>query len=122
LAGGANFKAAVTRTGLADLAATRALVFDMFSKLKQGFYVSLLFVCTDNRSYETRGVFVRPGWNRNLRFPLNLGDMKSNTGKPPWKEHSVTFEPRNEVERFSILFYNQSDTGYVKIRPIRRQK
>jgi hypothetical protein len=121
-AGGDKFKAAITRYGVSDLSAVQAIVLDLYSSLKRGFDVSFLFFGKDGAVYETRPLFVRPGWNRNLRFPLNLGDLKSSASNPPWRAHDVTFEPRNAIERFSILFYNQNDTGYVKIGPIRQQK
>jgi hypothetical protein len=81
-----------------------------------------MFFTKDGAAYETRPLFVRPGWNRNLRFPLGLGDMKSSVSKQPWKEYDTSFEPRNALERFSILIYNLSDSGSVKIGAIRFQQ
>jgi hypothetical protein len=119
--GGEKFKAAVARLLDTDLSAAQALVFDAYSDLKSGANVSLLFNCKNDRAFESRPVFVRPGWNRNLRFPLNLGDLKSNASKEPWKNHDTPFEPRNEIERITILIYNLSDSGAMKLGPIRKQ-
>jgi hypothetical protein len=48
--------------------------------------------------------------------------MKSSASKQPWKEHDTAFEPRNAIERFSILFYNLSNGGSAKIGPLRIQQ
>jgi len=120
--GGTKLKAAATRFGNLDLALTQGLVFDLHSSLGRGFSVAVMFFAKDGSAYETRPLFVRPGWNRNLRFPLGLGDMKSSASKQPWKEYDTSFEPRNAVERFSILIYNLSDGGSVKIGAIRCQQ
>lgn len=120
--GGPKDKAALTRNLAANLSAAQALVFDLHSSLGRGFNVSLLFAAKDGKSYETRPVFVRPGWNRNLRFPLNLGDMKSSASRPPWKDYNTPLEPRNSIERVTVLIYNLSDSGTVKLGPIRAQK
>ncbi|MCY3020393.1 MAG: hypothetical protein NTW87_15345, partial [Planctomycetota bacterium] len=73
-------------------------------------------------AYETRPVFVRPGWNRNLRIPLNLGDMKSGASKQPWKEYDTPFEPRNDIQRITFLFYNLGDSGAVKLGPLKLEQ
>jgi hypothetical protein len=121
-AGGTKFKAAVTRNVPIDLAGAQAIVFDLESKLGRGINVALLFVMKDGKAYETRPLFVRPGWNRNLRFPLGQGDFKSSASKEPWKEYDTAFEPRAQVERMSILLYNASDIGAAKIGALRLQK
>jgi hypothetical protein len=120
--GGDKLKAAVTRFGILDLSLTQSLVFDVHSSLARGFNMAVMFFAKDGAAYETRPLFVRPGWNRNLRFPLGLGDMKSSVSKQPWKEYDTSFEPRNALERFSILIYNLSDSGSVKIGAIRFQQ
>ncbi len=119
---GDKFKAAITRFGERDLSKTRALVFDLHSNLAQGLNVSLMFHAKDDKVYESRAVFVRPGWNRNLRFPLEMGDMKSSAGPTPWKAYDTPFEPRNAIDRISVLIYNLNETGMVQIGPIREQK
>ena len=101
---------------------TRALVFDLHSGLTQGLNVSMMFYCKDGKVYESRAVFIRPGWNRNMRFPLEMGDMKSNSGATPWKNYDNPFEPRDKVERIAVLIYNLTETGTVKVGPIREQK
>jgi len=120
--GGTKFKAAVTRNVPQDLSGSQAIVFDMFSSVGSGVNVALLFTAKDGKAYETRPVFVRPGWNRNLRFPLNLGDTKSSASPQPWKEYDTPFEPRNSVERMTVLIYNLGESGAVKIGPIKSQK
>ena len=119
---GEKFKAAITRYGLRDLSQTRALVLDLHSSLAQGLNVSLMFHAKDDKVYESRAVFVRPGWNRNLRFPLEMGDMKSSAGPTPWKSYDTPFEPRNAVDRISVLIYNLNESGTVLVGPIREQK
>jgi hypothetical protein len=119
--GGQKFKAAATRFGQVDLSNSNALVFDLHSSVGRGCNVALLLVSKDGPSYESRPVFVRPGWNRNLRFPLDKGDMKSSASKEPWKEYDTPFEPRNAIERITILIYNLTDSGSVKIGPLRLQ-
>ena len=86
------------------------------------FNVALLFYTKDGRSYETRPIFVRPGLNRNVRFPLDMGDMKSSATTPPWKDYDQPFAPRNTVERVTFLFYNLGENGAVKIGAIKEQK
>ena len=81
-----------------------------------------MFHAKDDKVYESRAVFVRPGWNRNLRFPLEMGDMKSSAGPTPWKAYDMPFEPRNAIDRISVLIYNLNETGMVQIGPIREQK
>jgi hypothetical protein len=119
---GEKFKAAITRASDCDLSATHALVFDLHSTLTQGFNVALLFHRKDGKAFESRVVFVRPGWNRNLRFPLEMGDMKSDAGPQPWKNYDTPFEPRNAIDRMSVLLYNLNESGTVIIGPIREQK
>jgi len=117
--GGPKFKAAITRQVSTDLSNAEALVFDLMSDLKSGCNISLLFNTKDGKAYECRPVFARPGWNRGLRFPLALGDMKSGHSKEPWKEYDTAFEPRNQVERITLLIYNLNEDGAVKMGPIR---
>lgn len=120
--GGTKFKSAVTRFMPCDLSGTRALVFDLNSSLAQGLNVSLLFNTKDGKAYESRAVFVRPGWNRGLRFPLDMGDMKSSASKVPWQAYDTSFEPRKEVERMTILMYNLNESGTIQIGPLYQQK
>jgi len=119
---GAKHKAAVARQGAMDLSKSLALVFDLHSDLKSGCNIALLINTKGGRAYETRPVFSRPGWNRNLRFPLNLGDFKSSASKEPWKEYDTPLEPRDQVERVTVLIYNLTESGAVKIGPLRIQK
>jgi hypothetical protein len=118
--GGTLFKSVITRYGDVDLSKTQALVFDLNSGLAKGINVSLIFWNKDDKAYETRCVFVRPGWNRNLRFPLGMGDFKSASNS--WQKYDAAFEPRNAVARFAIMLYNLTDSGTVLIGPIREQK
>jgi hypothetical protein len=117
--GGEKFKAAITRQLATDLSTAEALVFDLQSDLKSGCNIALLFNTKDGKAYECRPVFARPGWNRGLRFPLALGDMKSSHSKVPWKDYDTPFEPRNQVERITLLIYNLNESGAVKMGPIR---
>ncbi len=116
---GDKFKAAITRFSDTDLSTIHALVFDLHSNLTQGFNVSLLFHSKDGKAYESRAVFVRPGWNRNLRFPLEMGDMKSSASPVPWQNYDQPFDPRNQVDRISVLLYNLNESGNIIVGPIR---
>ncbi|HYG75803.1 MAG TPA: DUF4159 domain-containing protein [Planctomycetota bacterium] len=119
--GGTKHKAAIARNGLIDLSKTQAVVFDLHSDLKSGCNIALLINTKDGKAYETRPVFSRPGWNRNLRFPLNMGDLKSSASKVPWKDYDTPLEPRDQVERITILIYNLTESGAVKIGPLKLQ-
>ena len=119
---GKLFKAAVTRFGNCDFSHTRALVFDIQSDFTHGINVALMFYSKDKSAYESRTVFVRPGWNRNMRFPLDMGDMKSSVSKVPWQNYDTPFEPRGAIERISVLIYNLNEAGTVKVGPLHEQK
>ena len=121
-AGGPKFKAAVTRNASLDLGGVQAVVFDLNSGVQRGLNVSLMFNLKNGKAYETRPVYVRPGWNRNLRFPLNMGDMKSSASPTPWKDYDTAFDAAGGVERMSVLIYNLADGGTAKIGPIELQR
>lgn len=119
---GTKYKAAVTRFGDCDFSKTSALVFDVHSSFPHGLNISLMFYSKDKSAYESRPVFVRPGWNKNIRFPLDMNDMKSSIANEPWKNYNTPFEPRNSIERFSITVHNQKVPGTIRVGPIREQK
>ena len=67
---------------------------------------------------------MRPGWNRNLRFPLDMGDMKSNAGATTLEATADTPARSRAapVDRISILIYNLNESGTVLVGPVREQK
>lgn len=119
--GSAKMKAAVARELDLDLSAAKALVFDLHSSLPHGINAALLYqTAPDFAGFETRPVFVRPGWNRGLRFPLELDDFKSS--KNEWKTYDTPFRPRTHVRRLAILLYNQDAAGTVLLQNLRIEK
>lgn len=118
--GGDNHKAAVEREVNLDLSDAKALVLDLHSSLPHGLNVSVLFHARDGSSYESRPVYVRPGWNRNLRFPLAQGDFKSS--KNEWKAYDQPFEPRTGVLRLAVLLYNLKEDGAAMIDSLRIER
>lgn len=118
--GGDNHKAAVEREVNLDLSDAKALVLDLHSSLPHGLNVSVLFHARDGSSYESRPVYVRPGWNRNLRFPLAQGDFKSS--KNEWKAYDQPFEPRTGVLRLAVLLYNLNEDGAAMIDSLRIER
>lgn len=118
--GGDKHKAAVEREVNLDLGDAKAVVLDLHSSLTHGLNVSILFHTRDGSSYESRPVYVRPGWNRNLRFPLAQGDFKSS--KNEWKAYDQPFEPRTGVLRLAVLFYNLNEDGAAMIDSLRIER
>jgi len=119
--GGDKAKAAVGRNVELDLANAKALVLDLHSSMKQGFNVAILYQTRpDWTGFESRPVFVRPGANKNLRFPLALDDFKSS--KTDWKQYDTAFKPRGQVSRITILLYNLENNGEVSIDNLRIEK
>lgn len=118
---GEKFKAAVARNVELDLASAKSLVLDLHSALPHGFNVALLFQTRpDWAGFESRPVFVRPGWNRNLRFPLDLDDFKSSL--KDWKQYDVPFKPRDQTARITILLYNLEADGAVLLDNLRIER
>jgi hypothetical protein len=121
LARGERNKVVLTRAADVDLAGIKAVVLDMHSGLSAGFSASLwLQTRPDWDGFESRPIFVRPGWNRNLRFPLNLDDFKSS--KTGWKNYDSAFHPRNDVSRIGLVLYNLGVAGEVRVDSIRFEK
>ncbi|MCZ7648923.1 MAG: DUF4159 domain-containing protein [Planctomycetota bacterium] len=119
--GGDKMKAAVGRAVELNLAQARALVLDLHSGLPNGFNVALLLQTgPDWSSFETRPVYVRPGWNRGIRFPLDLDDFKSD--KTEWKAYDTPFRPREQVVRVVVLLYNLREDGTVLLKDLRIEK
>jgi hypothetical protein len=119
--GGDKMKAAVGRNLELDLSAAKSVVVDIYSSLPHGFNAALLFQTKpDWFGFESRPVFIRPGWNRNLRFPLDLDDFK--TAKNDWKAYDQPFRPRNAVGHLHILLYNLGVAGEARIESIRIEK
>jgi hypothetical protein len=118
---GEKSKVGVSRLVELDLSEAKAVVLDLHSGLPEGFNAALLFsVKPDWAGFETRPLFIRPGWNRNLRFPLSLDDFKS--AKNEWKEYNSPFQPRKEVARISVLLYNLHVDGEVRIDNLRVER
>jgi hypothetical protein len=116
-----NAKVAIARNVDIDLTEAKAIVLDVHSSLSHGFNVSLLLQTRpDWDGFESRPVFVRPGWNRNLRYPLNMDDFKSS--KTEWKTHTTPFKPRNSVGRIVILLYNHDTPGRVLLDNMRIER
>jgi hypothetical protein len=121
-AAGTKDKTAITRVADANLAKTVALVFDVNSMLTKDVQIALLFRTKDGKGYETRGSVAHPGWNRNLRFRLDARDLKSSVSKIPWLAYDTAFEPRNRIDRLSILVYNGTEAGKLQVGPVRIQE
>jgi len=118
---GDKAKVGVSRLVELDLSEAQSIVLDLYSGLPEGFNAALLFsVKPDWAGYETRPVFIRPGWNRNLRFPLTLDDFKST--KNDWQEYNTPFLPRRQVARLGVLLYNLHVDGEVRIDNLRIER
>ncbi|MBI3830120.1 MAG: DUF4159 domain-containing protein [Planctomycetes bacterium] len=118
---GAKSKAAVTRDLGLDLSKSKSIVLDLYSSLPHGFNVALLFQTRPGWvGYECRPVYVKPGWNRNLRFPLDLDDFKS--AKNDWKTYDQPFGQRSDVAKISVLLYNLESDGEAMIGNLRIEK
>jgi hypothetical protein len=118
---GEKGKVVVSRLVELNLNDAKAVVLDLYSGLPEGFNAALLFsVKPDWAGYETRPLFIRPGWNRNLRFPLTLDDFKSS--KNEWKEYNTPFSPRKQVGRLGVLLYNLHVDGEVRIDNLRVER
>ncbi len=115
---GDKMKAAAGRNVELNLAAANSIVVDIHSSLNHGFNVALLFSTKPEwLGYESRPIFIRPGWNRNVRFPLNLDDFK--TAKNDWKVYDQPFTPRASIGHIDFLLYNLNENGEVKIESFR---
>jgi hypothetical protein len=120
-AGGAKIKTAAGCGVDLDLGPAKAIVMDLYSSLPHGFNVALLLQTKpDWVGYESRPVFVRPGWNRNLRFPLDTDDFKS--AKTGWKAYDTPFKPRQNVAHLDVLLYNFDESGEAQIGVLRLEK
>ena len=118
---GDKAKVVLSRLVELDLSGAKAVVFDLHSGFQEGFNAALLFQTKpDWNGYETRPVYIRPGWNRNLRFPLTLDDFKSS--KTGWKEYNTPFQPRTDVGRLCVLLYNLHVNGDVRIDKLRIER
>ena len=62
------------------------------------------------------------GLEPRLAFPADKRDFKSSVSKQPWQSFDTALEPRNRVQRFSILIYNLTEQGNVEIGPLRMLK
>jgi hypothetical protein len=103
-----------------NLQGVRAVVLDAYSDVPRSVQIALLFQTRPQwDGYETRPLFLRPGWNRNLLFPLDRGDFKSN--RNAWKNHDVNFEIRQDVGSLKILIYHENATGNVRLTNMRLQ-
>ena len=119
--GGTKAKAAVGRKVELDLSGAKSIILDLHSSLAHGFNVALLFQALPaGTGFESRPVFVRPGWNRNLRFPLELDDFKSS--RSGWKGYDSAFKPRAEIVRIAVLLYNLEEDGEALIDSLRIEK
>jgi hypothetical protein len=119
--GGDKMKAAAGKNVDLNLTGAKAIVLDLHSSMPHGFNVSLLFSTRPNwEGFESRPIFVRPGWNRNLRFPLDLDDFKS--AKTEWKSYDTPFQPRATVGRIAFLLYNLTEAGEVQVDSLRVER
>jgi hypothetical protein len=119
--GGDKAKVVLSRGVELDLSRAKSVVLDIYSGLSEGLNAALLFNTRPNwEGFETRPIFIRPGWNRNLRFPLDLDDFK--TTKSDWKNYDAPFAPRNEVARLSVLIYNLHVGGEVRVDSLRVER
>jgi hypothetical protein len=119
--GGDKGKVLLGRKTDLDLADAKAIVVDLYWGLGEGIHAALLFQTRpDWDGFETRPIFLRPGWNRNLRFPLNLDDFKSN--KTNWKNHDAAFRPRNDVSQLTVVLYTLNEAGELRMESIRIEK
>lgn len=115
-------KAMVVGQVPADLSAAAAVVIDVHSTLWHECYLSLLFKTREGKAYETRPLTVGTGWTRNLRFPLDLSDFKSDASPTPWGAYDTRFSPRGAVEQIALVLYNHGDSGVLRLGPLRVQK
>jgi hypothetical protein len=119
--GGDKMKAAIGRIFEVDLSSAKSVIFDLHLTVSHGYNVAMLFQTKgDWTGYESRPVFIRPGWNRNLRFPLDLDDFKSS--KTEWKSYDTAFKPRENIGKVVIMLYNMNDAGEARIDSLRIEK
>ena len=116
--GGTKFKAGITRFG--DLIRRRSRCGDGFefrfaAGLERGAAVcgqgwqSLRIACGVRAGRAGIAIFVsRSIWRH-----------ESSASKEPWKNYDTPFEPRNAIERISILIYNLNASGKVLVGRLR---
>ncbi len=91
-----------------DLSGVQSILMDVYNGYHGGFRLSLVITTVNDRNawrdFETRSVYLRPGWNRNLCFPLTGATFKSReTG---WKGYDTPLANAGTCGKLSFFFYN----------------
>ena len=92
-----------------NLVGTKSLVLDVRNGHSGGFGLSLVLttVGPDNhwRDFETKAIYLKPGWNRNVRFVLENAKFKSReTG---WKNYDADLTNPSACGKVGLFLYNQ---------------
>jgi len=91
-----------------DLSKVQAIVLDVYNGHQGGFRLSLVITTVgdknDWRDFETPSLYLRPGWNRNARFPLAGAQFKSReTG---WANFDTPLANAATCGKLAFFFYN----------------
>jgi hypothetical protein len=94
--------------GRLDLSRAARLVVDVRNDHRGGFRAALLVTTIDEegqwRSYESESVYLRPGWNRNLRLPL--ADARFKSAATDWQAYDTPLQHAGRTAKLTLLFYN----------------
>ena len=92
-----------------DLSGVRSIVLDVMNGHRGGFAMSLVVTTVSPgeqwRDFETKPAFLKPGWNKNIRYVLQGAKCKCReTG---WREYDTEIASPNACGKISLFLYNQ---------------
>ncbi|MBN2713952.1 MAG: DUF4159 domain-containing protein, partial [Planctomycetes bacterium] len=93
-----------------DLSKTRSILLDVYNGHHGGFRFSLVLTTINGENkwqdFESPSIYLRPGWNRSVRFVINGSLFKSR--KTGWVKYDTKLEGADSCGKISIFFYNSN--------------
>lgn len=90
-----------------DLSGAKSIVLDLYNSHHGGFGASLVLTTFGQtwQDFESQSVYLKPGWNRNIRFSLTGKTFK--TRKTGWKNYDSSVENPENCGKITLLLYNR---------------
>ncbi len=91
-----------------DLSGVKSIVLDVYNGYRGGFRFALAVTTVgpgnDWRDFVSVSKYLRPGWNRNIRFKLKSAKFKSR--ESGWKRYDTPIRYPEACGKISFFFYN----------------
>lgn len=91
-----------------NLSRVKSIVMDVYNAYHGGIRMALVLTTVGKkvgwRDFESKSVYLRPGWNRRVQFPLRGAEFKSReTG---WKAYDSAVKNSDRCGKIGLFFYN----------------